>query len=730
MKSGITKLTMATMIAILLVAAGSTAAWAQAPACSTTPSYPTDFSANQNCLTVNGTTQGYPGFYAPVAPAPAGVSNVLRLTPNVDFTAGTAWYNTQQPVANAFSTTFTFQLSGANSVSCGNIPCPEDGIAFVIQNSGTNALGPEGCGVGFGTSQFCLPNTGTHDGIPNSLAIEFKTFQDSPNDPSNNYVAIQNCSPAGAPTGPNSVDPACQIAINPNVLPTLMADGNVHTVTINYSGAPSNLLDVILDGTDLFPGGVVFDLTTIGLNSGNAWVGFTAATGGGDDNQDILSWTFSPGSQSEVITPQAPALFNFEGGFQPGGYNYNAQLTQGPPVLGQVTPIVLPNQTSCNTIVQASFPGAQCFVYQNANGPNTPSAPVMFELTCPQSPGGTCGSEQLQNFLADLGTDFNFALAENAGFNQSNPHPGWLKGVGSDPLHPCSQNPNNNPPLFQSNQIESFFVDGDPGGHAKGSSAGTGSCWLLTYNTPNEAPSVNIVSPANGGTYQLGQATQANYTCTTVNNVPNVTGPYLTKSSCSAVDSPGGAVAPGAQFDTTTLGTHTFTATVFDSATNNASQTVTYTVVGSTDLAILNVAPSKAATGSRLTYGIGVGDLGNANAVNVVVNDTLAPGTSFLSASGTNVACSIVKGKLSCATLNVPCSFSGGKVSCSVGSLMPLSLFALNGAVIQVTVQVTAQPGTQKNPTVLSNTATVSASNADSKLGNNTSTANTTVTAK
>ena len=81
-------------------------------------------------------------------------------------------------------------------------------------------------------------------------------------------------------------------------------DGNVHSATINYSGSATKLLDVIVDGNDLFPGGVFFDLTTIGLNSGNAWVGFTAATGGGDDNQDILSWTFQPLSPETAVINQ------------------------------------------------------------------------------------------------------------------------------------------------------------------------------------------------------------------------------------------------------------------------------------------------------------------------------------------------------------------------------------------------------------------------------------------
>jgi hypothetical protein len=56
---------------------------------------------------------------------------------------------------------------------------------------------------------------------------------------------------------------------------------------------------------------------------------------------------------------------------------------------------------------------------------------------------------------------------------------------------------------------------------------------------------------------------------------------------------------------------------------------------------------------------------------------------------------------------------------------MPVSLSDLNGALIEVTVLVNQQ-GTKKNPTTLSNTATVTQSNAETKQ-DNTSTATTKV---
>jgi hypothetical protein len=584
MKVGITRLIIVAAIAALVLVAGSTAAWAQS--CPTSPKYSPDFTSNQPCLTLNGTrfntpNTAYPSFVT-TNPTPT-VATVLRLTPNQGDWAGSAWFTTQQPVAGAFSTTFTFQLSGATTFLCGETPCPADGIAFVVQNSALTALGPEGCGIGFGdSSSGCTPPTG---GIPNSLAVEFNTFANS-GDPSSNFVAIQTCL-----TGPNTIDPGtCRIAIN-STLPSTMADGNVHTVTINYSGAGTKLLDVILDNTDLFPGGVVFDLTTIGLNSGNAWVGFTAATGGADDNQDILSWTFTPGSQTAVISQTAPTVLTFPNAAGTNVYDYNAQLTApyATPVI-TVQPILM-TSAACNALVQKNFWPARCFVYQNAENSGLDAA-VMFAVTCPTSPGGTCGTNVNQNFFSSLGTDFEFSLSDNPFFTYPgvfgllNPFPGWLKGSGPDPLNPCT--PPASGPLFQSNQINAFSVVGDPGGKTVGGSGGTGSCWVATYDTPGEIwPGIKITSPK-VTTYTLNQVVPAVYACNnpfTSKPPTNPTGPYLTAASCtqssgtqtSCTQTSSGLSCTGT-VDTSSKGLHTFLVTAIDRGGNQNLQVVVYKV--------------------------------------------------------------------------------------------------------------------------------------------------------
>jgi len=647
MKAGITKFFILAAIAALVVVGSNTAAWAQCPA---SPNYTTDFSSalppNPNCLSLTGNTgpglttsnppvSGFPGVYppAPQVPGsvnnptapPAGVLQVLRLTTNATGTSGSAWYTTQQPVAGTFSTTFMFQLSGTTT-------SPGDGFAFVIQNSSATALDPgnangvlDGCSLGFGQSPDC-DTTDPVTGIPNSLAVMFDTYQNvGSGDPSNSYVAIQSCGTAN-----NTVDPGpCRFGVKDLTqlvspitqlpFPINLADGNFHTVTISFtpSGACSaatppgcpGVLDVILDSIDLFPAGltpagVAFDMASIGLTiDGKAWVGFTAATGGSDDNQDILSWTFTPKAQSvAVVAGGAPAFANFQGGPQNQGYDYNAQLKAGGGVTQaavQILPILI-SEEACERLVQKSFPyTTQCFVYKNAAGLGVDSA-IMFEVTCPgSSQGGECGNADTL-FPAELGTDFTYTKAENPGFRFPgifgivNPFPGFLRGQGPDVLHPCTPYPNNYPPLFTSNQVDFFSSSGDPGGTTKGKTIGP-SCWLATYFTWGELPpGIRITSPA-FTTYTQNQSVTASYACNnpiTSQPAGNATGPYLTAASCTQTQAPNpknlgqiGCTSSASGLsctggvDTSATGLHAFQVNALDSGGNANIQIVIYNVV-------------------------------------------------------------------------------------------------------------------------------------------------------
>ncbi|MGB0044420.1 MAG: Ig-like domain repeat protein [Terriglobales bacterium] len=647
MKIRMTRLIMRAAIAAMVVVAGSAASWAQS--CPTSPLYSPDFTANQSCLTLNGNASfpaptgsaatitswsgagGIVTFIAPnsfTAGEPISLSgfvnstffnglafpvlgtglsstqfeiafsgysgstdtgtatplNVLQLTPYTTYQAGSAWYNTSEPVAGGFSTTFTFQLSGAGSSQQGYPNA--DGIAFVIQNSVLTALGPYGCGIGFGdSSSGCAPPTG---GIPNSLAVEFNTFFNPGVDQNNNSVSIQSNG-----TNANCVDPTCTLpgGLNYN-LPVTLADGNIHTVTISYalqstptesncfvSGNPGPCLDVLVDGNDLFPAGVAVNLVNLLslINNSTAWVGFTAATGAEYDSQDILSWTFSPLAQSQTssVTPTTPAAYSYNGGCNSngsgctsGGFNNtvgenpgssltinNMVLTPIPIIAGSGTNAE-ENQAACNVIVDALNPNtntspfvdpnsnppqtAQCFVYQNAGGTGF-DAPLMFSVTCP--PSGVCDTTQNQ-FYAALASYFNFTCTENPPLiaptcspvsspssfgNFANPtsttgYPavGFLQGTtGADPNNPCNLPGPGALPLFQTNQVASFVL-GDTGSvPVKGGSGLLTSCWVAVYDTPGEMPTAAVTSGTNGSTYQQGSVVNANYACTAVSTDPD-----------------------------------------------------------------------------------------------------------------------------------------------------------------------------------------------------------------
>ena len=591
----ITRSIMVAAIAALVLVAGSTVAWAQCP---TSPTYSPDFSnvPNQSCLTLNsnGSYAGYPGFYPAVPPPPPNVTTVLRLTPNAGGQASSVWYNTQQNVASAFSTTFTFQLSGTSTYNA-------DGIAFVIQNSALTALGPAGCGVGFGgSSSGCTPAYGTQVGIPNSLAVVFKTYQDY-GDPNSNYVAIQSCL-----TGANSVDPSCTIPNGVNSsLPITLADGSVHTVVINYSGPSNTLLDVILDGTDLFPpseanpsGGVLFNMASIGLASSGscsnclAYVGFTGAGGGGNDNEDIQSWSFTPGAQSAALTVGVTSTLSFPNAQGNNVYSYTAELTAPyPSPVVSVDPMLVAPAT-CDALVQKNFGWpTRCFVYDNAEGTGVSSA-VMFAVTCSNGP---CGSN-VNPFDANLGTIFSFLPSQNPFFfypgfaGPINPLPGWLKYTGpyADPCTPPA-----NDVVAMTNQVSLFSVDS----HVVGSSGGGASCWFATYDTVGEnPPGITITSPTPFATYKQGSAVPATYTCSNPNTsqpLSSATGPYLTAESCtqnsgtqaSCTFTPivgpgnlGGLSCTGGTVDTSKKGLHFFVVTALDTGQNQNFDIVPYTV--------------------------------------------------------------------------------------------------------------------------------------------------------
>jgi len=411
--------------------------------------------------------------------------------------AATAWFTIPQPVNEGFTTYFTFQIHTAG-ICC----TPGDGLAFVVQNASAAANAK---GVGMGGMGYA--------GIPNSLAIEFDTFQNSW-DPNSNHVAVQSCG-----TNPNS--PAhegamsCLVgsAINTSVPhlgvtcgTTPCGDGHIHKVVIEYtppSGGVEGTLKVWIDPTfiphthtpssapaiNLHPYNIVNSATNlqgISLKGGtSAYVGFTASQTNMPQAHDILAWEFTPHAATQVTQTIPP-------GGTPATYSFGQHDTVVTYFTGFVNPpsdpflmTVLATPVSQEGFQQRLVPPfnrEKCIVYEGTGG-NC----IVYSITCqrqsnpkqnvdcPASKQGTCsfiGDPTCIKFNTSFFTMDNVFCDDNAascGPGQTNAD--YLK---ADPI-----NSDNWQSIFQ--LFEPGVFDGRTTGTGK-----TPSDFVATFTPTNE----------------------------------------------------------------------------------------------------------------------------------------------------------------------------------------------------------------------------------------------------
>lgn len=201
---------------------------------------------------------------------------VLRLTPAASFQSGSAFSTTQIALGagSTFSTFFQFRISDPAGLA------PADGFAFVLQTV-DDGVGSTGGGLGF-------------QGISPSVAVEFDTFDNAPaipTDPNPNHVAVDT---NGALNGPGVIvngQSSCGSVATVTGTPNCMANGHLWSVWIDYDGA--NLRVALADNSNVRPANLVNQpINLAGIIGQTAFVGFTAATGGGFENHDIVTWSF------------------------------------------------------------------------------------------------------------------------------------------------------------------------------------------------------------------------------------------------------------------------------------------------------------------------------------------------------------------------------------------------------------------------------------------------------
>jgi len=409
----------------------------------------------------------------------------LQMTEPKGSQASSMWFSIPQDVADGFNVWFSFKLTPTSLMQ--NPPFgtsnPADGLAFVIQNAaggeadsasasgcvgsskgGYNALGGVTGGGG------CIG----YGGIDNSIALEFDTYMNGWGDPNSNHIALQSCGLGEGGPLPNSPAhnsgclvtltngnspistlisaPITSVASPSTSTPVTLADGNPHQIVIVYNGpndSPANWIYVYLDPTyihgthtpvsgttPLFAGpfNIAQYMTTVG---GNAYVGFTAATGSAFETHELMAWTFTPhatvAQQQPLNPPGTQTTANF--GTQSYSVTYpqsNTGTIGSNIALGVIANTISPqNFAALIGLGPTQYTGSACQVYDDTGGNCVIYSIYCYDTTskdvvaCPAllTPPIDCSSPSATDCV-NVKSAYNNSIAPTS--------PGYLQG---DPLY-------------------------------------------------------------------------------------------------------------------------------------------------------------------------------------------------------------------------------------------------------------------------------------------------------
>ncbi|HZZ43509.1 MAG TPA: dockerin type I domain-containing protein [Tepidisphaeraceae bacterium] len=234
---------------------------------------------------------------------------VLRVTSNDTGEAGSAFTTTAYNLGSGFSTFFTFRISDFdNSGFYG-----ADGMLFLVQNDprGSTALGVSGGALGYSD-----PDNSPGLSIQNSAGIEFDTYTNEEyNDPDTTHVALDLNGSVTHSTNPS--DPTFPVSMADN-----LNNQSLWYTWIDYNGSTIELR--------MSQDGVRPDAPTLSepltLNSAQTYfTGFTAGTGSGTENHDVLNWSFTntydPYGSVENVLTDAHADGDFLAGTSTGDWS-------------------------------------------------------------------------------------------------------------------------------------------------------------------------------------------------------------------------------------------------------------------------------------------------------------------------------------------------------------------------------------------------------------------------
>ena len=237
--------------------------------------------------------------------------------------------------------------------------------------------------------------------------------------------------------------------------------------------------------------------------------------------------------------------------------------------------------------------------------------------------------------------------------------------------------------------------------------AGRQVTWTLTAANPgpSDASDVTIADTVPAGV-AIDSITPAG-ACTVTGQAVTCTRPTLAQGATFVVTIVGTVSASadaGSLSNTATVAAQT----PQDPSQSDNTATATNQVDTRADVRLTKTAPATVVAGNRLTYTLEVTNGGPSDARDVVVDDELPPGTTYVGFTGAaGVDCGLQSG-------------SDTTVECTLGTVP-------TGATRTITIEVAVGPGVP-DATVLTNTAQASSSTIDPTPGNNDAQASTTVT--
>ena len=187
---------------------------------------------------------------------------------------GSAWATTKLSTTQSFKTTFRSVVTGAY-----------DGLAFVIQADGPDALGPTGAGIGYGAVVPDAYPDGTV--IRPSVIVEFDTADNSSAgwDPAvRQHVAVTR--DGNVAQHYVWADPQIDLDNNEPFSAWIEYDASAHVLTVYVARTERQPATPLL----IFP----IDLRAA-LGADRAWVGFTGASAVFDNRASVLAWSLISG---------------------------------------------------------------------------------------------------------------------------------------------------------------------------------------------------------------------------------------------------------------------------------------------------------------------------------------------------------------------------------------------------------------------------------------------------